>query len=124
MQSIQNQKQSFFRHDNKKLYLLIAALTICDILTTYTCSVVMGRYFGEMGFIAGFLMRTVHNVWPIFMFVAEFAIFGITGYFFAKSKGNLNMIKWKLPLRYMPVITMLTMIANNATIILLFTVRL
>ena len=124
MQRIQSQDQkTFFRHNNKNLYLLVAGLTVCDILTTYTCSIVMGSFFGEMGFVARYLMRTFHDVWPLFMFMSEFAIFGLTAFFFAKSKANLSMINWKLPLRYMPVITMLAMIANNATIILLFTLR-
>lgn len=41
-----------------KLYLIVAFLVLADVITTHVSTIVFGEYFGEVGLIANFLMRT------------------------------------------------------------------
>jgi hypothetical protein len=89
-------------------------------MSTYAAQLVMGKYFSEVGLVAGFLMKVFHNEWPLAMFLTEFTIFGATTFFFAKSKSTFKMIKWRWPIAYLPALTVLTLVANNSALVLLF----
>jgi hypothetical protein len=102
------------------LYVLIGCLVVGDVLTTLTAKAVMGDAFGEVGLVANLMMGAFHEQWPICMFFSEFAIFGVTTFFFAKSKNTLKMIRWRIPIAYLPALTILTLVANNSAIIVLF----
>lgn len=102
------------------LYVLIGCLVVGDVLTTLTAKAVLGSAFGEVGLVANLLMGVFHEQWPVYMFFSEFAIFGATTFFFARSKSTFKMIKWRMRIAYMPAITLLTLIANNSVIIVLF----
>jgi hypothetical protein len=113
-------QQVIRKNKAEMLYIIIGCLVVGDVLTTYTAKIVMGEYFGEVGLVAGQLMKVFNDDWPLYMFLAEFSIFGATTFFFAKSKSMVKMIKWKVPIAYMPAITVLTLIANNSVLIVLF----
>ena len=110
---------SFFM-SKRSIYLIIALLITCDILTTYTAKIVLGQRFGEVGLIANLLMRAFGGNWPLAMFLTEFAVFGITTYFFARSNSSMKMLKWRLPMAYLPALTLLTLVANNSVVIMAF----
>lgn len=106
---------------HRYVYLVISLLVLGDVLTTHVSSIVMGEHFGELGFIANFLMRTFGDSWAFLMFPIEFAIFGIVTYYFSRGNGQLRLVgSKKLPVAYMPAIALSLLILNNSAHIVLF----
>ena len=104
----------------QRLYLVIGILIVCDVMTTYTAKVVLGPRFGEMGLIANSLMKTFGSNWPVAMFLAEFAVFGVTTYWYAKGDRVMKLFRLKVPMAYLPALALLALVANNSTVILAF----
>lgn len=103
---------------SRTIFLILGCLVIGDISTTLMAQIAMGEKFGEVGLVANFLMKTFGTNWPFYMFLSEFALFGMTTFFFMKN--TVEMFGWKMPISYLPVMTVLTLVGNNTGYILVF----
>lgn len=97
-----------------KLYAVVVLLVFGDISTTFFSKMLLGANFGEIGLIANFLMSTVGDAWPVYMYPIEIVAFGLTTLLFSRSKNAISIGgKKKLSLTYLPVIALLSLIGNN-----------
>jgi hypothetical protein len=122
---------AFLRHISTNsrylIYASVVGLASLDVLSTFAASIVMGRFFVEVGLVANVLMSVMPDSWPVLMFFVESIMFGTVAFFMTRGKSgisSLKVLRWKLPLGYLPSIALSFLVLNNTMLVIIFAIPL